>query len=317
MISNRYDIEADWTMFHTCNYTCEYCFFSKELLQSKLKVEASNDAWQKGFNDTNLIWQINITGGEPTIYPNFADLCTKLTQKHYISINTNLTRSSIRNFANMVDPSRVTMINAGFHPMERTKRSEFETFLDHFDLLRDKGFNVIASIVGDPEALDKIEEFLKIVESRGIVLVPKAMRGAHKGQTYPQSYSDSNRETFRKLSQTAREFYGPMLQRMKNELTVNPFDDDKYLNEIPQFHGMVCESGRSFVMINPQGYVSRCPNIVMGNILKNNFHRNKLPSICNSEYCYYFCQKYALTDENPEIINHRKSKLIKINQINS
>ncbi len=32
-----YDIETDWTMFTTCNYACDYCFFDAEALGKSLK----------------------------------------------------------------------------------------------------------------------------------------------------------------------------------------------------------------------------------------------------------------------------------------
>ena len=58
-----YDIETDWTMFTTCNYACDYCFFDAEALGKKLEVFASNEQWQHAFDNTGLTWLIHLTGG--------------------------------------------------------------------------------------------------------------------------------------------------------------------------------------------------------------------------------------------------------------
>ena len=37
----NYGIEGDWQLLNTCNYRCQYCFFSADQLGEKLRVFAS------------------------------------------------------------------------------------------------------------------------------------------------------------------------------------------------------------------------------------------------------------------------------------
>ena len=71
----KYDIEADWHLLDTCNYSCSYCFFGPEVLKSKLRKYAAPSDWQSAFDVTGNIWLLHMTGGEPSIYSDFAELC--------------------------------------------------------------------------------------------------------------------------------------------------------------------------------------------------------------------------------------------------
>lgn len=97
--SFEHDVECDWNLLSTCNYRCAYCFHSPEVLGSKLETFATPDEWRAAFDATGKRWLIHITGGEPTVYPDFLELCEALTQRHCISINTNLSQPVIRKLA--------------------------------------------------------------------------------------------------------------------------------------------------------------------------------------------------------------------------
>src|SRR5262245_6196950 len=122
----KYDIEANWHLLNTCNFRCEYCFFSAEVLGEKLRTFAGVDEWQTAFNATGKTWLAHITGGEPSVYPNFIELCERITERHYISVNSNLTHATFAKFAERIEPSRVSFINAGLHLVEREGRSATE-----------------------------------------------------------------------------------------------------------------------------------------------------------------------------------------------
>jgi MoaA/NifB/PqqE/SkfB family radical SAM enzyme len=109
----RYDMEADWQLLNTCNYRCPYCFFPPLTLGEKLTVHAEPEVWRRVIDRTGLTWLLHITGGEPTIYPRFAELCQLLTATHYLSFSSNLTHSSVVDVAKRVDPSRISFIRRG------------------------------------------------------------------------------------------------------------------------------------------------------------------------------------------------------------
>jgi len=206
----RYDIEADWHLLDTCNYRCSYCFFSAEFLGHSLPAATPED-WQRGFETTGLTWLLHMTGGEPTVYPRFAELCAGLTERHIISINTNLSRPSILAFGEAVDPGRVSFINAGLHYDERIGRKGLETFIRHLNYLQDRDFPIFVSAVATPEVLERMETIIEALRPTGIRPIPKLLRGPHAGKRYPQAYTARERDLFRHYSRLSREAYSPLL----------------------------------------------------------------------------------------------------------
>jgi MoaA/NifB/PqqE/SkfB family radical SAM enzyme len=199
----QYDIEADWHLLNTCNYRCGYCFFTADILGDKLQMHASPQQWQSAFDATDFTWLLHMTGGEPSIYPLFAELCEALTKRHFISMNSNLSRP-LQSFVERVDPSRVSFINAGFHFEERERRSGNAIFLENARLLRSKGFPLLVSIVATPSALARFEEAADILAQAGIVPIPKILRGSYNGQRFPEAYTEPDRDRFRKFAALAQ-----------------------------------------------------------------------------------------------------------------
>src|SRR6476619_762876 len=119
----HYDVEADFVLLTTCTFRCSYCFIPVEDLSIKLRVHATNEAWQNAFDRTGKRWLIHLTGGEPFIYPDFVDLCARLTRSHYLSINSNLAHPSVDDFAKTIDPTRIHFINAALHLEERERKN--------------------------------------------------------------------------------------------------------------------------------------------------------------------------------------------------
>ena len=153
-----YDIEADWQLLNTCNYRCEYCFFPPAMLGERLIVHGEPELWKRAFDRTGLTWLLHITGGEPTIYPRFAELCQLLAVNHYLSFNSNLTHASIIEVAKRVDPSRVSFINAALHPEERLLRKGLSKFLEHVACLKERNFPVFVTIVATPDVLSRVDQ---------------------------------------------------------------------------------------------------------------------------------------------------------------
>jgi MoaA/NifB/PqqE/SkfB family radical SAM enzyme len=294
--SMRYDIEADWQLLNTCNYRCAYCFFPPEMLGENLVVHGEPKAWRQAFDRTGLTWLLNITGGEPTIYPRFAELCELLTAKHYISFSSNLTNRSVVELAKRVSPTRIKFINAGLHAEERALRKGLGKFLEHAACLKEHKFLLFISIVATPDVLSRFDEITALTEPIDLTPIPKLMRGSYKRRIYPEAYSASDRAAFIHFAARARESYGSMLQRLPERPTIDVFGDQKYINAIPKFTGRMCSAGSKFVRLLPDGTIYRCElkeSNYLGNILDNSFRPQLVKSRCDSEYCFYFCLKYS------------------------
>ncbi len=298
----NYEIEADWHLLNTCNYRCAYCFLSAETLGEKLRVRAEPRAWQEAFDTTGKTWLLHLTGGEPSLYPGFVDLCQRLTERHFISLNSNLTHPAILDFAEKIDPARVSFINAGFHLAERENRKGVETFLSAADLLNRKGFPVFASLVSEPRTMERFQEAVELLRPIGLFPIPKIMRGYFEGRPYPQSYNADDKARFIVHAAEAREAYRPILEGRAEAPTINLFSDDDVLEGEPDFRGQSCDAGRRFVRINPNGEVQRCSDVLrLGNILDGTFVPLDAATPCDTWYCFYFCQKYV-ADGKPAVL---------------
>jgi MoaA/NifB/PqqE/SkfB family radical SAM enzyme len=290
----NYTIEADWHMLDTCNYRCVYCFFGPETLGAKLRTFSDPDGWSSAFDATGAIWLLHMTGGEPSIYPDFVDLCERLTTRHFISINSNLTHASLADFSRWIDPSRVSFINAGLHLEERELRNGHNAFLRNAEALRARDFPLLVSLVATPSALGRFDEAIALLAPIGLFPIPKLFRGIANGKTYPQAYSDTEKQRFKMLAARAQDFYRADLLRREEPPSIDILSDDLFLDGLPSYRGALCTAGERFVQILPNGDVHRCGGgDPQGNVLARTFTRREGPAPCDTQHCYYFCNKYS------------------------
>lgn len=285
----RCDAEADLTLLRACNFSCDYCFSPAATRIPDIAPER----WRRGFDAAGLTWLINLTGGEPALHPAFAELCEALTRRHLLSLNTNLTPRSLGEFARRVDPDRVTLVHAAFHPHERRRRNGMNAFFHHAALLRDRGFRLMVSVAATPEFLGDFDEMARLLAPHGLTAAPKILRGSYGGKVYPDAYAEVDRARFREACALARRAYEPMLAGMDEPPTVNPLDDDRHLEAEPDFRGRSCAVGRSFFRIDPEGEVFDCARTALGNLLDGTLVRRAGPITCGARFCHYFCRKYA------------------------
>ena len=289
-----YDVEADWELLTTCNFRCAYCFVPPAALAAKLTKYGTNTQWVEGFAATGKRWLLHISGGEPSIYPGFVDLCEKLTELHYLSINSNLGHRSIETFAERINPERVHFVNGALHYDERPDRTSLDVFIARVQKLRMRRFGVLVSSVMTPRLVRQFPEISKYFESHGLSLIPKVIRGWFEGKIYPGAYSAKEKSLIREYLEKARQNYAAVTAAMGETPTINMLADDRLLDSPRIYRGKLCGSGHNFVRIEPNGAVVRCGSgMKLGNILEKNVALLNSPKPCDSFYCPYFCQKYT------------------------
>jgi MoaA/NifB/PqqE/SkfB family radical SAM enzyme len=295
-VRRPYDVEGDWILFSTCNYRCAYCFWDEAALGAKIAPIAPVDTLAAYFDRTGLTWLLHLTGGEPFIYPDFVRLCRLLTRRHLISINTNADSPHVRAFVDTVDPARVDFVNCGIHERERLAHRGTDRFVANVTALRAAGFDAFASCVLHPDLVGEFPGIWQRYADAGVVVIPKAFRGAYAGRRYPAGYTAADRELFREYSARAAEFYAAQFARRDEPPTINPFmDGHLFLDELPDYRGDLCAAGRSFVRIVPDGEVRRCgPDDVVGHVLEGWFARRSQAAPCTTLECPYFCEKYRV-----------------------
>jgi MoaA/NifB/PqqE/SkfB family radical SAM enzyme len=297
-----YQLEADWVLLRTCNFRCTYCGIPPAELGGKLNLYATPRQWSDAFNATGQTWLLHITGGEPSVYPDFVELCEHLTRSHFLSINTNLSHPCLEEFADQIDPQRVHFINAALHYDERVMRDSLEAFIARAQRFQRRGFNLLVSSVMTPQVSSVFDELQDQFESRGLSIIPKAMRGWYEGRLYPNSYSVGQRRLFRQHLERAARRYTAVIERMGEAPSINMFGDQRFLKRIPDYQGKLCAAGQKFVQIEADGNVVRCNSgQSLGNILSGNVELFSGPRPCDTTYCPYFCEKYT----NPPFVAAR------------
>jgi MoaA/NifB/PqqE/SkfB family radical SAM enzyme len=296
-VRRPYEVEGDWILFSTCNYRCAYCFWDESALGAKISPIASVDRLASFFDRTGLTWLLHLTGGEPFIYPDFARLCSLLTERHFISINTNADSPHVKSFVDTVDPRRVDFVNCGVHERQRVAHRGESRFVHNVRLLREAGFDAFVTCVLSPDLFDLFPQLWQRYFDEGVVVIPKAFRGMYLDRRYPGAYTEAERDLFREYTARAAEHYTDQFARRYEPPTVNPFmDEHLLLHDLPDYRGDLCEAGRSFARIVPDGTIRRCgPDEVIGNILEDRFDRGDGPSPCTTLECPYFCEKYRVS----------------------
>ncbi|HWA48005.1 MAG TPA: radical SAM protein [Dongiaceae bacterium] len=289
----RYDIEGAWALLRTCNYRCDYCFLNERLLGEKIQTHATPAEWRAAFDATGKTWMVHLTGGEPTLYPDFAEIGALLAERHYLSLNSNLTGPSIVDFATRVDPARVSFINAGLHPMERARKQGHDAFLRHAHLLLECGFPIMVSVVATPAVLRDFEAIAASLRPIGLMPIPKLMQGKVGGRRYPDSYTAKERALFRRYSRRAEATY-PELFKAAERPTIDPPIGRDFLDGLPDRRGQLCAAGMKYVRIEADGRVERCGDgPPLGNLLHGDVRFATEAAPCDRRHCFYVCERYS------------------------
>ena len=289
----RYDIEADWLLLLTCNFRCGYCFIDEAALGAKIPRHGTPEQWREGFARTGRTWLLHMTGGEPSVHPDFLALARALSQDHYLSLNSNLSHAQMDGFADTVDPARVHFINASLHHDERVARGGLETFVQRVRRLQQRGFRVMVSQVADPVILPRLEGIMDRMAAQGLHVFPKALRERVQGREYPQAYSVAERALIARLADTARRGSIALRQAMGEAPTIDLFREELHL-ERRDYRGRLCGAGPRFVQIDEAGRVRRCGSpVALGNVLLGNVTLPTQERRCRTQYCPYFCEKYV------------------------
>jgi MoaA/NifB/PqqE/SkfB family radical SAM enzyme len=291
MISD-YNKYAHWVITDTCNFNCVYCCnkekttdtikrfksdiisllnyhrdfflaFSKikwKLFKKTAKINISSLDKATDFFDNTGRWLIRFTGGEPFLFPNFLYFAEKLTRKHFISVDTNLSQD-INEFCLKIKPDRVKLLFCSLHILEREKRGTVQDFLNKVKTLKNKGYNVVVNYVMYPPLLKRFKKDYEYFKKEGIILDPLLFKGFYCGKIYPAAYTSSELQLM-----------GSYNQNIKPKSS---------------FKGTFCPAGKDSITIYPHGTVYRCDSDrnVLGNIYKGKIRLYNTKRKCTVNNC--------------------------------
>lgn len=253
-----------------CNLNCFYCSEHKKqsnkfnIFKKKSPLVKSIDIGKlvNTLEKTNKIFKISFAGkGEPFLIPNIVELCEKLSLKHYLAFNSNLTSNSIKEFVNRINLKHLLYIVASLHTQELQKKRLIQAYIQNFHLCLNAGISISAKEVAHPLLKEKVYSLKKFYKDKGISILFDPFIGEYLGQRYPQAYTPEEIEIF--------------------ELNTSN-TPAKDLN-LYQFK---CNAGYNVASIDESGNIFSCPTIheSLGNIYTS-FEFNTGLTQCKANYC--------------------------------
>lgn len=236
-IKPDYDAVLMWSVSANCNLDCAYCNSPEN---TSNKTEINLPLLIKTLANTHKILRLDFTGGgEPFLVPNFIQACERLTQRHYISLTTNLTLTDkVREFTKKIDPKRVTFILASAHLKELEDKNLLASYFNNFLLLKNNNFKILAREVAHPSLLLKVKSYKKVFLEKGIELSFNPFRGEYQGKNYPFAYTVEETETFG-IKPAIHYQYKKICNAGYNALAVLPNGDIRTCFHIPENLGNI------------------------------------------------------------------------------
>lgn len=268
-IENRYLIR--WVINDICNFKCDYCFFKGQLNKQSLKPIDINKL-SDGLSELKGDWHFHISGGEPMLEKNIIDICKVITQKHYISLNTNLSTRNIIDFADHIDPGRVTAIFAASHIIEREKNGfKLDSYIEKILYLQKRGFNIKALYVADPDLFNRMKSDFAVFRSQGIekVYIKTCLsQYDFDGKTYSSGYNFEQKEYLKSLG---------------SDFTEKDVLNQKFTN----YHGHLCFAGQKNFLMDRDGNITRCwsSHKNYGNFFEKSFNIETKIRPCPANFC--------------------------------
>ena len=260
------DYMMTWQINSICNFNCPYCghYIKDDPNVYKYSPAHIEDC----FNKTEKTWHIIITGGEPFLHKHIIEICERLTKKHFISINTNLSLPLVKEFADKIDPKKVLTVNASIHYSVRKERNIVDEYFEHFLYLQKKGFTIVGSYVVYPNTIPEFIEDIEFFKSKGMKLVSsKVFEGEYNGKIYPDAYTDDEMKIIENYMSSAIEM--PQYLKYRN------------------FKGQMCSTGRRMLSLKPNGDLERCLSdfTPLGNFFSGTYKIPKRDKVCKTEIC--------------------------------
>lgn len=166
---------VEWKLHDKCNYDCFFCGDEnkkgvigwKDLETNKKIVDSIAEACAG-----HPFW-IQLTGGEPTLYPHFVELVCYMKEKGaFTSVITNGSRT-LRWWKQLKDAKILDMLLITFHSQEK---ASYEHLADVSNLFRDEEVLVATLSTYTKDSIDYVLEGLDyLIENTGNIITTNAM----------------------------------------------------------------------------------------------------------------------------------------------
>ncbi|NLO91327.1 MAG: radical SAM protein [Elusimicrobia bacterium] len=280
--NSRTAVTLAWDLCYDCNYRCPYC---KGWDRQKNAVARTPAQWRAVWERLHELYgtcHVYVSGGEPSIHPDFAALMLETANLHQIDICTNFSWEPEILTAKL-SPSRLT-ISATFHP----DFADFGQFLAK--AVRAKAYLANGKIytVASPKHMDKLEERAKACAAHGIKLQVMPLRGTGALPYAPSGEDVRPPEPAKDANQGLRVLNTPEQKRAIAKLAPAPASELRHRMGEESPKGKPCRAGFRYAIIRASGKVDRCSQCEtgeLGDIFDPGFRLLDGPKPCPREFC--------------------------------
>jgi radical SAM protein with 4Fe4S-binding SPASM domain len=287
---NRYFPEVKWQITGRCNYKCRHCFnaLDNSPVFEEFTLSEAKDliAEMKRCG----IQKIELTGGEPTLHPNFIEiideLCSAQIEVKTISTNastmTPLLLSKIKSFG--IKPEfRMSFDGIGYHDEFRGFKNAENKLIDTIKLLNSEDFSVKIETNVNTENTDTILPTAELMDDLGV----NFMRIIRTSES-PRWFQNCKKQfTIKDYYEFALQFAEDYLKKPHNlpvniwhALSVDPYSRTVMTgteNSTYRGRATVCGQNRGVISIANSGEIAPCNQmngvmqkmgITLGNVKK-------------------------------------------------
>ena len=272
-------IKVEWNLGKRCNLDCAYCPAEiHDNFSPHIDINVLERAVDK-LCEIGKPLRISLTGGEPTVHPDFEDFLEYLKRKDifWVNLTTNGTRTSKWYLDNEMFFNHV-VFSLHFDNAHWTRILQtINQFYDSTE--RDFFVNVMAH----HDYMDDVRRVVNSFDEKGIRYAVRRIRWTEGDHNVFDDlrYSGTDLEWILSKDSTVK----PNC-RIDNEQVIHANDViKKHLN---QFKGWSCNAGIESLMINWDGDVHRATCRVggsLGNIYQGTFKIPREPIVCTRDWC--------------------------------
>ncbi len=264
--------KLQWHIGNECNFDCAYCPPSlKEGLTPKPSNESFDLALKNISEQTDQydLVDVELTGGEPTLYDCVRQCLSKNTGKLKFSFHSNSTAdldwwaSSVGNLAE---------ITLSLH-----HQIDFEHFAKVVDLLKDHcRLKVLVAMPVD--CFEQQKARYNLLKGKCEIKPQMLYTNFTKGNNEYQSYTDEHWTWY--FSETG--------VNPKSSFDISNTIEFKRINKTNEYLEHLCWAGHSQIIIDPYGWAFRgwCKaNTALGNVYEGSLVLDRKPRVCPKSLC--------------------------------
>ena len=256
----------NWDVVYRCNYQCTYCNYTVRGWNTipGFEVLPTHDEMVRGWQRMRELYgccHVMMSGGEPSILPNFYELMKEMSALHTLELISNLSFDAEK-LLSVVGPDKLRV--AGSLHIDHVTP---EKFLGKILRLKKAGVEAFVNFVAYPGYLPRMKAVHEMFLKEEIPFYIHPFSGKYKDKLYPRDYIPEEIELYREAVEVGgRTDHNRQWLNFKQEnlpdrvATKEGFEtvsQPQQLKEAPH-EPIICKMGFSYAKILPDGMTLRC-----------------------------------------------------------